>query len=108
MKTYYSTPSGIITDEHFVPKNHPQYDCILEEIKNNEARLIPHIEITATHTWESIRNKRNRLLKESDWAVLPDSPVLNRDRWINYRSLLRQIPQLYKEPNKVVWPITPR
>jgi hypothetical protein len=42
---------------------------------------------------ESIKRKRLNLLKESDWVVLPHSPVtgLKLDEWINYRQELRDV-----------------
>lgn len=41
----------------------------------------------------SIRTKRNSLLKESDWVVLPYSPITGSklDEWIQYRQDLRDI-----------------
>tara|TARA_Y100000004_G_scaffold196846_1_gene268386 strand:- start:3511 stop:3885 length:375 start_codon:yes stop_codon:yes gene_type:complete len=60
--------------------------------------------------WFDIRNKRNTLLRESDWTVMPDSP-LNSDKkteWTNYRNTLRNIPQTYNNPDDVVWPNEPQ
>jgi hypothetical protein len=44
---------------------------------------------------ESLRNFRNQLLKDSDWIVLPDSPVSpdKRQEWIVYRQYLRDLPE---------------
>lgn len=43
---------------------------------------------------ELIRNRRNYLLKESDWTQLPDNPLslAQRQNWAFYRQALRDIP----------------
>ena len=56
--------------------------------------------------WESIRGFRNRLLSESDWTQLSDSP-LEKNLWANYRSELRNIPQNFTSPEDVIWPSKP-
>lgn len=53
-----------------------------------------------------IRAQRHRLLVESDWTVLPDSP-LDQQAWAKYRQELRDLPQKYDDPTKVVWPTPP-
>jgi len=42
-----------------------------------------------------IREKRNRLLQESDFTALPDYP--DRDKWIVYRQELRDFPSVWTE-----------
>lgn len=44
---------------------------------------------------ESLRFKRDSLLKSSDWVVLPYSPITGSklDEWIEYRQKLRDITQ---------------
>ena len=41
----------------------------------------------------SIRNTRNSLLNDSDWVVLPHSPITGSklDEWIQYRQDLRDV-----------------
>lgn len=56
--------------------------------------------------WESIRGFRNRLLSESDWTQLSDSP-LEKILWANYRTELRNIPQNFATPEDVIWPSKP-
>jgi len=60
-------------------------------------------------SWDDIRHKRNGLLAGSDWISLGDSPLPDEDKksYIEYRQKLRDIPQDFKEPNKVVWPDKP-
>ena len=39
----------------------------------------------------SLRRDRNRLLAESDWTILPDSPIADKTAWQTYRQELRDI-----------------
>lgn len=74
-------------------------DMILSEIEERNQNLIKN-------KWDRIRQKRNRLLKESDWSQLNDSPV-DKLLWSNYRQELRDVPQNYSDPDTVIWPTTP-
>jgi len=56
---------------------------------------------------EEIRTQRDALLKESDWAVLPDAPVGDAQVWRDYRQALRDVPQQVGFPQEVVWPSKP-
>ena len=40
---------------------------------------------------EELRNTRNNLLAQTDWVVLPDSPVADKTAWETYRTQLRDI-----------------
>ena len=42
---------------------------------------------------DEMRQKRNQLLKESDYTALPDFP--QRDKWILYRQALRDYPSIW-------------
>ena len=108
MKTYYKTEEGINTGDAFVPKNHPYYPALIEQIEKGEASLEENPADQVTQTWETIRKKRDTLLSQSDWAVLPDVPLSNKKEWLTYRALLRQLPQLYRDPSKVSWPALPK
>lgn len=58
--------------------------------------------------WESIRLKRNYLLKSTDWVMTPGSTI-NPAAWAEYRQFLRDLPQTYEgiKPSEVVWPVKP-
>jgi hypothetical protein len=58
-------------------------------------------------TWKDIKYKRDLLLKDCDWADLPNSPVKNKPAWLRYRQELRELPQKFNTPQEVVWPIKP-
>jgi hypothetical protein len=41
---------------------------------------------------DEMRMERNKLLKESDYTVLPDFPTPNKQAWLDYREELRNFP----------------
>lgn len=53
-----------------------------------------------------IRQKRDQLIAETDWWVLPDRTPTKEQ--IDYRQALRDIPKLYESPDVVIWPIKPK
>lgn len=58
---------------------------------------------------ETVRARRDRLLAESDWTQLPDSPCGDETRsdWAAYRAALRDVPQQSGFPTTVAWPDSP-
>lgn len=54
----------------------------------------------------SIRLYRNKLLTDTDWTQLSDSPI-DKNIWAAYRQALRDIPQQSGFPENVVWPTEP-
>ena len=50
-------------------------------------------EIKEDYFKENMRQKRNRLLRESDYTALPDYP--QRDKWLVYREALRNFPSIW-------------
>ena len=59
-------------------------------------------------TWQDIRTKRDNLIRESDWTMIPGCTV-DQAQWAAYRQTLRDIPSTYAEtgPESVVWPRKP-
>lgn len=55
------------------------------------------------------RIERNRLLAESDWTQISDTPILasKRAEWLAYRKSLRDLTEQAGFPQSVVWPQTP-
>lgn len=55
------------------------------------------------------RELRNQLLRKSDWAVLPDAPLTEKQKqeWQAYRQALRDIPQQSGFPEFVIVPEVP-
>jgi hypothetical protein len=70
-----------------------------EEVSEWEASRI------VVNPWDAHRQKRNRLLAESDWTQLSDAPV-NTEAWATYRQALRDLPGTY-EPGEPTWPEEP-
>lgn len=61
-----------------------------------------------TKAWESIRTKRNELLRETDWmvtrAIELGEPMPSG--WVSYRQGLRDITE-QSDPLTLVWPVKP-
>lgn len=57
-------------------------------------------------TWDTIRSKRNQLLRDTDWTMIPGATV-DQAQWAAYRQILRDLPQNYDNPEDVVWPTQP-
>ena len=57
-------------------------------------------------SWGAIRQKRNKLLSQSDYTQMPDWPG-NKTAWAEYRQVLRDITITFSDPNEVVWPKAP-
>jgi hypothetical protein len=55
---------------------------------------------------EEVRQKRKRLLNESDWTQVADAPV-NKYVWKEYRQALRDITAQESFPLNVQWPTPP-
>lgn len=58
---------------------------------------------------ERVRQERNKLLAESDWTQLIDSPFANDENglWQAYRQALRDIPLQEGFPFNIEWPQRP-
>ena len=58
---------------------------------------------------KSVREERNRLLNESDWRMCADSPMSEeeRERWGEYRQMLRDITDSDGFPYSVSFPEAP-
>ena len=58
-----------------------------------------------------VRTRRNRILRYSDWAVLPDSPLTDAQiaEWSTYRQALRDITDHANFPflEENDWPVSP-
>lgn len=56
--------------------------------------------------WNNLRTKRNRLLADSDWTQVLDTPV-DHLTWAAYRQALRDLPDNTVDPFNPVWPDKP-
>ncbi|WP_241906040.1 tail fiber assembly protein [Vibrio cyclitrophicus] len=59
--------------------------------------------------WDEIRLKRVRLIAATDWTQTSDTPLSHdkKEEFVNYRKLLRDIPQNFNDPTMVEWPEKP-
>jgi hypothetical protein len=56
--------------------------------------------------WAAIRTERDKLMAQSDWMAMPDSPAIS-DAWTAYRTALRNLPASQADPDDIVWPTAP-
>ena len=70
--------------------------------------LLADHETEAPDEWliERMRNARNRLLVESDWAMIPDTPT-DKTAWAAYRQALRDFPATWTPAPTVNFPTEP-
>ena len=54
-------------------------------------------------TMDFLRQERNGKLADTDWVVLPDSPLSDTKKaeWITYRQALRDLPTNYTNSNTI-------
>ncbi len=55
---------------------------------------------------EVLRNKRDRLLSETDYLTLSDTTEMS-DAWKTYRQALRDLPANTTDPENPPWPTKP-
>ena len=70
--------------------------------------LLADHETEAPDEWllERMRLRRDALLVESDWAMIPDTPT-DKAAYATYRQELRDIPEQSGYPFNVVFPVAP-
>ena len=58
--------------------------------------------------WSQVRMQRNKLLSDSDWTQLSDSPLTQDERlkWVVYRQEIRDVTKQH-DPFNIVWPVKP-
>ena len=83
-------------------------DIIYDGYKMPDIETLHDEEFKVRSKWIYIRNKRTRLLKDSDYTMLKDYPTtVSEQEWTTYRQALRDIPQDYDSPDEVVYPDKP-
>ena len=76
----------------------------------NEYKIIDGEAIQRTdNILEILRNKRNELLKESDWTQMNDCPLSDskKQEWLTYRQELRDLPSSHQATNNIADVIFP-
>lgn len=64
-------------------------------------------EVPISVTENSVRMDRNALLSNTDWTQLSDVPQEVKDRYVQYRQALRDLPTQSGFPQTVTWPTQP-
>lgn len=66
-------------------------------------------QILLKDAWNDMRSERLRLLVDSDWTQMPDSPLTDSQKvaWSDYRQALRDLPANTVDPENPVWPQPP-
>ena len=76
----------------------------------NEYKIVDGEAVIRTdNTLEILRNKRNELLRQSDWTQVNDCPLSDskKQEWATYRQSLRDLPSTYKSVNNIADVIFP-
>lgn len=63
-------------------------------------------ELLAAYKLNELRTERNRLIAETDWWDMSDTPTMT-DAQTTYRQALRDITDTYSSLDDVVWPTKP-
>lgn len=56
--------------------------------------------------WERLRNRRNLLLRATDFRVVADAPW-DTAAWVTYRQQLRDLPSITINPREALFPTPP-
>lgn len=79
---------------------------VLKVDSKNNLSLVDHTAPVVVLTWDQVRYKRDNLLLASDYTQLGDW-LGDKEPWVEYRQKLRDMPEDFKDPNSVTWPIIP-
>lgn len=84
-------------------------DCYIQQVSDGY-QIVKIPEPTDDELAEGIRNKRNRLISETDFYLISDYPIdsKNLEELKTYRQSLRDIPEQSGFPKDVIWPDVPR
>ena len=87
-------------------------DLTTEEIAQRQAEETTWNNGAFDRAIKKLRNTRNKLLSDSDYIVLPDSPIpsVKKSEWMTYRTALRNLTQgldTIEKVNNVAYPLKP-
>lgn len=76
---------------------------------NGDPMAVPLPPPGASELLRQMRTRRDRLLSESDFTQMPDSPLTAsaREEWRIYRQALRDLPETVADLSAIEWPSTP-
>ena len=90
--------------------NNIEYDLTAEEIAQRQSDEQAWLAGAFDRAISNLRSKRNKLLADSDYIVLADSPVNDKANWLTYRQQLRDLTEglsTVEQVNSVVFPTKP-
>jgi hypothetical protein len=93
--------------------NNIEYDLTPEDIAQRQLDHQAWLAGAFDRAISNLRNKRNKLLAESDYIVLADSPIpsVKKSEFMNYRTALRNLTQgldTIEKINNVAYPLKPQ
>ena len=93
--------------------NNIEYDLTAEEIAQRQLDEQAWLVGAFDRAMSNLRFKRNKLLADSDYIVLADSPIssVKKSEWMTYRTALRNLTQgldTVEKINNVVYPLKPQ
>jgi len=68
--------------------------------------IVEQTDITLSHALTQLRLKRDQLLAECDYIMMPDYPMADKSAWVQYRQALRDLPSS-ADPLNPIWPSKP-
>ena len=108
---YQLTSTNVILrleDNAYIPSEESNGDYIvyLQWLEEGNTPL-PNPDVQP-YTWIQALEKRDKLLRNSDWTMIPGCTV-DQHAWAVYRQILRDIPQTFEgcDPLEIVWPEKP-
>ena len=93
--------------------NNIEYDLTAEEIAQRQSDEQAWLAGAFNRAMSDLRSKRNKLLADSDYIILADSPIpsVKKSEFMNYRTALRNLTQgldTVEKINNVVYPLKPQ
>lgn len=80
-------------------------NCLAGEYGEIQEYIEPEVDLEVLT--QVARDERNLKLQETDWTQLNDVPEETKQKWVNYRQKLRDVPQQEGFPHDIKWPRKP-
>jgi hypothetical protein len=93
--------------------NNIEYDLTAEDIAQRQLDEQAWLVGAFDRAMSDLRSKRNKLLADSDYIILADSPIASakKSEWMTYRTALRNLTQgldTIEKINNVAYPLKPQ